>query len=354
MNIDNLSLDQKIGQRFIVGINTENIGAIMELVKKALIGGVILYKKNYQSYDEMINIIRKIKLANKDNRIPLFIAIDQEGGRVNRLPLELHNLKNIYDVSKCGINLVYDYANVIGKILNAIGINMNLAPVLDIYNGSKAKSLLKRCFYGNVYDVTNGAIKYIEGLNNRVIPVIKHYPGHGLTKKDTHFIVPYIFDLEEYGKHIKPFNKLIEMGIDALMVGHFVIPRLTGLLPTSISDKFLSNIRKNYNGLIITDEINMLKRHPIYYFTYLNKALKASSDIVLLKIKNVNEGFEIINKYKKILSKDNECVKKLNDSVNRVISIKNKYKISDSINDIVLDIEKINEEIDRINAAIDN
>ena len=355
MDIDNLSLDEKIGQRFIVGINNENIDVIIELVKKAYIGGVILYKRNYQTYDEMINVIKSIKLANKDNKIPLFIAIDEEGGRVNRLPCELHNLKNIYDVSRCDINLVSDYANIIGKTLNNIGINMNLAPVLDIDNGSRVKSLYKRCFYGDKSRVEVATSKYMEGINNMVIPVIKHYPGHGLTKKDTHFTIPYIFNLKEYESHIDPFNKAIENGIDALMVGHLAIPKLTGLLPASISDKFLSNhIRKNYLGLIITDEINMLKRNPIYYFIYLNKALKANSDIILIKIKNARDGYKVINKYKKILIRDNECVKKLNDSVERIITIKNKYKIDDSTNNIGIDIEKINEEIDKINMVIDD
>lgn len=354
MNIDNLSLDEKIGQRFIIGINSENVDAVIKLVNKALIGGVILYKKNYQSYDDMINVIKQIKLANKDNKIPLFIAIDEEGGLVNRLPSEIHNLKSIYDVSKHDASLVYDYASVIAKALNGIGINMNLAPVLDIYNGSKSKALFKRCFYGNVDSVTEDAIKYMNGINNMVISVAKHYPGHGLTRNDTHFRVPYIFNLKELKKHIKPFNKVIDDGIDALMIGHLIIYRLTGLLPASISDKFLIKLRKRYNGLIITDEINMLKRHPIYCFMYLNKALKANSDIILLKVRDFYEGYKVINKYKKILTKNHQYVENLSNSVQRIINVKEKYELSDSISNIGIDIQKVNEEIDRINSVIDN
>ena len=355
MNINNLSLDEKIGQRFIFGVNNENIDVIIELVKKCFIGGVILYKKNYQSYNDMINVIKNIKLANKDNKIPLFIAIDEEGGRVNRLPSEINNLKNIYDVSKYDVNLVSDYANIIGKTLSGIGINMNLAPVLDIDNGSKAKSLYKRCFYGDETCIEEATNKYIEGINNMVIPVIKHYPGHGLTRRDTHFTIPYIFNLQEYEKHVEPFNRAIKNGIDALMVSHLVIPKLTGLLPASISNKFLSNcLRPNYSGLIITDEINMLKRNPIYYFMYSNRALKADSDILLVKIKKIDDGYRLINKYKQILGKNEKYIRRLNVSVNRIITIKNKYKIIDSTNNIGIDIEKINEEISKINSVVDN
>ena len=147
MDMGNLSLDEKIGQRFIMGVNNQNISEIIKINKKAYLGGVILYKKNYHNCFDMLLVIKKLKEANKDNKIPLFIAIDQEGGKVNRLPNEIHNLKNIYDVSKKDISLVKDYASIIGKILTNSGINMNLAPVVDIYNGTNARSLYKRCFY---------------------------------------------------------------------------------------------------------------------------------------------------------------------------------------------------------------
>ena len=114
MNIGNLSLNEKIGQRFIMGVNNQNISEIIKLIKKAYLGGVILYKKNYHNCFDMLLVIKKLKEANKDNKIPLFIAIDQEGGKVNRLPNEIHNLKNIYDVSKKDISLVKDYASIIG------------------------------------------------------------------------------------------------------------------------------------------------------------------------------------------------------------------------------------------------
>ena len=348
MDVSNLSLNEKLGQRFMFGINNSNINEIFKLIKNAYIGGVILYKKNYKTYDDMLKVINQLKEANKDNKIPLFIAIDEEGGRVNRLPKEIHNLKNIYDVSKKDINLVTDYACVIGKVLKETGINMNLAPVLDIYNGSKSKALYKRCFYGECDRVTDSATKYINEINKMIIPVIKHYPGHGLTTKDTHFTVPYIFDLSKYETHVKPFEKLINNNVDALMVGHFVIPKVTGLLPTSISARFLNNLRKKHNGLIITDEINMLKRNPIYCFIYKNKALKTDSDILLVKVKDAREGYKLIDKYRQILTNDVYQVK-LDESIERIIKIKDKYKINDEIIKSGINIEKINKDIDLIN-----
>ncbi len=348
MHITDLSLNEKIGQRFIMGVNNRNIDDVLKLVKYAFIGGVVLYKKNYQSYEEMITVIKKIKVANAENKLPLFVAIDQEGGRVNRLPNEIHNLESIYDLSKRDYNMVYDYANIIGKILSKSGINMNFAPVLDIDNGKCSKALLKRCFYGDVTKVTDSAIKYFEGNNNMTIPVIKHYPGHGVTRYDTHFMVPFIFNSKKVAEHIQPFNKIIANGVDALMIGHLVIPSMTGLLPATISNKFLSDLRKEYSGLIITDEINMLKRNPIYHFVYRDIALKSDSDLLLVKIKDFDEGYNLITKYEKIL-RNSQYLDNLNKSVERIIAVKHKYRLNDETKNLGIDVDSVNKEIDLIN-----
>ncbi len=348
MDINNLSLEEKIGQRFIIGVNNENTKCIINLIKNCMIGGVILYKKNYHSYDEMINLIKSFKEANKDNKLPLFIAIDQECGRVNRLPNEIHNLKNITDVSKTDKLLVEDYARLIANVLCKSGINMNFAPVLDVYQKDTSKALYKRCFYGNKDMVSDSARMYLKGIDNMIIPVIKHYPGHGATKRDSHFLVPYIFNYKDIlDNHMAPFHKLDD--VPAIMVGHLIIRRLTGLLPASISNKFINhNIRTYYDGLVITDEINMIRKWPVYNLIYLDKALKANSDIILLKIKNYKEGYRIIERYKKILKNTDN----LDESVKRLIKVKKKYQINDNTNYHGIDIAKINDEIDALNAKI--
>ncbi len=108
--ISNLSLEEKIGQMFMFGINKNNTDGIIKLIKENKIGGVILYKKNYTSYEEMLDLIKKLREANKQNKIPLLIAIDEEGGRVNRMPPEFKNLKSIYRFSELkDINIIKEY-----------------------------------------------------------------------------------------------------------------------------------------------------------------------------------------------------------------------------------------------------
>ena len=347
----NLSLEEKIGQRFIMGVNNSNINDIIKLINNNFLGGVILYKKNYNNYNEMIKVIKKLKDANRSNKIPLFIAIDQEGGLVNRFPKEFHNLKNIYDVSKYDQELISSYSSIIADMLSSNGINMNFAPVMDI-NNSESKVMYHRCFFGNETSIGDYSIKYIDELNkHNIISVAKHFPGHGITKIDSHFIIPYIFNYHKVlNKHIIPFNDVLDK--DAIMVGHIIIRKLTRLLPASISNYFLKNyLRNKYNGLIITDEINMLKRNLFYHFIYLKKMLTSESDLILVKINKYKDGYKILEKYKKILKKE-KYLNELDNKIDRILTIKKKYNITDNINFVDCDIDKINGLIDNLNNKI--
>lgn len=355
MDYSNLSLEEKIGQKFIFGVNSDNIDCIINLIKRCYISGVILYKKNYNGYDEMLNVIKKLKKANESNRIPLFIAIDQEGGKVNRMPNEIHNIKNIYDISKGSDLLVKNVASVINRMLNDSGINMNFAPVIDIYNNSNSKALYKRCFYGDYDEVIKNAKNYLNNTKD-IISVVKHYPGHGASVFDSHFFVPFVFDYKSIlKKHIIPFEEAIKNDVPAIMVGHLVIRKLTKGLPASISKKFIDDYLKDkFNGLIITDEINMLKRNLLYRYIFLKKVLMSPSDIILVKIKDFNEGMMIINKYTEILKNNTECNNLLDNSVNKILKIKKKYNVNDNINYDGVDIDEINKIIDNINNKVIN
>lgn len=354
MIINELSIKDKVGQKFIIGINDYNIDNVIYLIKNYHIGGVLLYKKNYSSYNEMLCVIKRLKEANKNNKIPLFITIDQEGGVVNRLPDDINNLKNIYDISRTSKELVIESSKITSSILKDSGINMNLGPVLDIYNNSKSKALYKRCFYGNVLDICNCSKLYIKEFNkNNVISVVKHFPGHGITRFDSHFFIPYVFNYKKIlNKHVLPFIEAINENIDVIMLGHLVIRNLTGILPASISKKFINKYLRNkynYDGVVMTDEINMLSRRIFYRFSYINKAINSGSDIILMKIKNRNDAIKMIEKTINKINYD-----ELDSSVSRIIKLKEKYKINDKIDFDGCIIEEVNKKIDKINSQVKN
>jgi len=354
MNIDNLSLEEKIGQMCMVGINSENIDCLYELIKNNKIGGVILYKKNYSSYEDLLNVIKKLKDANKNNKIPLFISIDQEGGRVNRMPKELVNVKNVFDLSSLNdTKLIRRSADITTKMLFESGINMNFAPVLDIYNESNSNVLYKRCFSNNVDLVSKYGPLYMKQMQRGgVIPVVKHFPGHGSSVRDSHFFIPYVKNYEEIlNKHIIPYENAISNGCDAIMVGHIVIKKLTDRLPASISKGFIENYlrkRYNYDGLIITDDIKMGSVSLLYKFSAFNKAFSSGSDIILFKYNNGDE--KVINRIVDKVKKGSIDILGINKSVDRILRIKSKYKINDK-DFSGCNINEINKEINSINKA---
>ena len=353
MDISRLNFDELIGQRLIVGVNKKNIDIVISLVKKRYLGGVILYKKNYTDYKDMLKVIKRIKQANADNKVPLFIAVDQEGGIVNRLPEDIHNLINIYEVSMKDKDSVSKYAYLISKILTDTGINMNFAPVVDIYNNSKSKVLVKRCFYGDEIAVSEMASKYIhECKKNNVLAVIKHYPGHGASKMDSHLFIPYIFNYKEViNKHIIPFKKLLKKDADGVMVGHLLIRKMCGIIPASLNNRVISKELRhdnNYRGLIISDELNMIKHNLIYRLIYLDKILKSGNDMILIKVNNANEIDKMINKYKKIL-KETKYRVELDKHVERILQMKDKYNVNDAVSFEGVKTEDINKVIDEFN-----
>ena len=331
--LDNLTIEEKIGQMLMFGTNSSNIEPICNLIRNYKIGGVILYKKNYSSYKEMLEVIKKLKDANKDNKLPLFIAIDQEGGVVNRLPNDIENIKNIYDVSKKdNVDLIKEHADIISNILYNSGINMNFSPVLDIYNNSNSSVLNKRCFSNEVEKVSlYGSIYMNEIKKNGIIPVVKHFPGHGITKLDSHYFLPYVFNYKKVlGSEIIPFENAINEECDAIMISHLIIRKLSALLPCSISRKFITKYlreRYNYNGLVITDDLRMKLVDLIYGSLSLKKAFLSGSDIILLKYKeNDEELFDLLYKY----ANKKSIIENINKSVLRIIDIKDKYKVDDS------------------------
>ena len=350
MSISNLSLEEKITQKLMFGVNSSNIDIIIKLIRDYKIGGVILYKKNYSNYNDMLSVIKRLKEANKNNKYPLFISIDQEGGRVNRMPSEFKVIRNNYDMSKKSIDLIYENGLITGKMLSSLGINMNFAPVLDICEDNGSRLLFNRCFYGNVDDIAKASGNYVAAQKNMdVISVVKHFPGHGVTRDDSHILPPYIFNYKEIlNKHIKPFEELFKNNIDAMMVGHLIIRKMTYGLPASISYKFIKDIRNKYNyqGIVITDEVNMLSRSLIYNNKIVKNSL-LSSDIVLIKLKDKYNKF--IEKSINFIKKNPRYMEEIDTSVNRIIDTKKKYNITDDYESLGCNIDEINKEIDRIN-----
>lgn len=353
MKINELSLKEKIGQMVMIGMDTNYItDRIRNMIMNYKVGGIILYRKNFSTYTDMLNLIKDLKELNKDNKIPLFIAIDQEGGRVNRMPKELKNLPSANVIANNGgEELVEEVSEIIGELLYKSGFNLNFAPVLDLRRYEKQKVIGDRSFGSDKNIVAKyGTISMQTLQKNNIIPVIKHFPGHGATKQDSHYFLPIInMPMKKIeNEDMYPFSQAIANGADAILVGHLLIPKVTGIYPASLSRKFICKyIRKKfrYKGLIITDDLKM-RAIKLFYGPDLavRKAFEAGNDIIVFRF-NKDEERRVLDNILQLVKDGKIKENRIDRSVNRIIEIKKKYKISDNQKFDGINIEEINEKI---------
>ena len=356
MDIDKLTIQEKIGQMIMVGMDTNYITERIEtLITKYKIGGIILYRKNFNTYQDMLNLIRELKTLNQKNKIPLFIAIDQEGGRVNRMPKELLNLPAANKIATIGgKEYVKKSAQITGEILKKSRFNLNFAPVLDIKKFSDDHPIGDRCYGENKEDVVKFGICAMKELQNSgIISVIKHFPGHGSTKIDSHRFLPIVSkNIEQLEQEdIYPFIQAIKNGADALLVGHLIIKEITGIYPASLSRKFIIEyVRRKYkfNGVIFTDDLKMKAIKFLFgASSAIEKAFQAGNDVIVFRF-NQKEEKRAIEKITKMVESQKIKIGRINRSVKRIISLKEKYKISDSEEIEGVNVEEINKRIQEV------
>lgn len=351
-----MNIKEKFGQMIMLGLDIDTINdEIISLIKDYKIGGLVLYKKNYHDIDSMKNLINKLKEINTNN-IPLFIAVDQENGRVNRLPNEI---ERIYSAEKQtmtnDIEIINECNNITAEILSNIGVNMNLAPILDI-NYDNSKIIGNRSYGKTKEEVIKYAIPSIETYQSKgIIPVVKHFPGHGLANQDSHYLIPKINNISKMEEDLTIYKKAIKEECDAIMVGHLKVKGY-GQEPASINKKIIKKYlidNYNYQGLIITDDLRMNIMQYIYGLkNIINKSITAGANILMIKYKP-NDVKKLYNKLYKMIDKGIINNSLIEDNYNTIIKIKEKYKLNNDIITNKIDINSINERIRKVNKEIE-
>jgi beta-N-acetylhexosaminidase len=265
-DISKLTTEEKIGQLMMFGIDGTTItDHAIELIKKYKVGNIILFARNAESPKQLYELNQSLqKLALAELNIPLFISIDQEGGMVTRIFHGATFFPGAMTISATNdVNNSYQVGDLMGKELQVLGINMNLAPVLDVNNNPKNPVIGVRSYGDDPDRVADYGIQFMKGLQHHVIATGKHFPGHGDTSLDSHLALPKV----DYDKtrlesvELVPFKKAIKEGIKALMSSHIDFPAFTeGGLPTTLSKKCLTGLLReelHFEGLIVTDGMEM-------------------------------------------------------------------------------------------------
>jgi beta-N-acetylhexosaminidase len=354
--IDNMSLDEKIGQLIIAGIDGyENDEYSRQLIEKYHVGGFVLFKRNIEDAEQMLELVNSLKENNSSvNSIPLFLSIDEEGGRISRMPEEFMRIPTSKSIGRLNNNkLTYKIGSILGRELKAFGLNMNFAPVLDVNSNPENPVIGDRAFGDDPNTVSEHGIQAMRGIQSQnIISVVKHFPGHGDTSEDSHFGLPSVNnDMERLNSfELVPFSAVIKNNADAIMIAHILLTEIDPDNPATLSSTVISGMLREdmgFGGIVITDDMTMgaiLNNYDIGEAAV--KSINAGSDMIL-----VCHGFDkqkaVLNAVRDAVEKGDISVKRINESVYRILKLKQKYSLSDVIIESVQPqtIENINDEI---------
>ena len=362
--IDSMTLQERVGQLVIVGFDGYTADdSIKTMIQSYKVGGVILFGRNVENAEQLITLNNTLKNINSGNKIPLFISIDEEGGKVSRMPKEIRKLPTNKTIGEANDeNLSYEIGSILADEVKMFGFNMNFAPVLDINSNPQNPVIGDRSFGNSKEIVSRLGVQTMKGIQSGgVIPVVKHFPGHGDTSEDSHIGLPAVsHDMNRLiDFELIPFKDAINNQADAVMIAHILLNKIDSENPSSLSKTVITELLRNqlkFNGVIITDDMTMRAIVENYNIGEAAiKSVKAGSDIILVCHGYDNE-IAVIDALKNAVENRTISQETINESVYRILKLKDKYKLSDDKIDKIdtinsTDIQKINDKIDEILGA---
>lgn len=336
--IQGLSVEQKIGQMLMPAIPGKAMTpALDNMLQRYKPGGIILFGFNLGSAANVKELTASIQRASmKYSGLPAFISTDQEGGRVKRLTAGVTQFPG--NMAAGAVNdkkLTYKWGKTLGLQLRSLGVNMNLAPSLDINDNPANPVINTRSFGGDIDTVSAMGVAYIKGLRDAgCLPAGKHFPGLGNSSVDNHLKLSVMdCDISRLeAVELIPFQRAIDAGLDCIMTTHVAFPNILGSREAvTVSSFFITELLKNkmkFSGLVITDDMEMggLRNETDIGHAAVS-AVEAGSDIVLLSSwgKSLNE---IFNSLTESVKSGRLSEERINASVRKIIAAKLKYGIA--------------------------
>lgn len=342
--IENMTLDEKIGQLFIV--NTELLEGkvkkheFLKLNKKMKetlgrypVGGIVFFSRNIKTREQTKKFISDLQSAVK---IPLFTAVDEEGGEVSRIAsndkMETTKFPTMEQIGMAADeNYVYNMGETIGREIKELGFNVDFAPVADVKTNKLNTEIGSRSFGSDAKKVSKFVKKMVEGLQaGGVCSTLKHFPGHGNASSDTHAgAVDVDNDISRLRKvDFLPFKAGIEAGADFIMTSHISISKVTeDTLPASLSKIVLTDMIRTelgFEGIIISDAMNMgaVTEHYTTKETVVT-AIENGTDIVLMP-ESLEDAYSAMYE---AIAEERITKEQLDESLGRIISTKIKKGI---------------------------
>lgn len=256
------SAKESIGELLITGFTGLDLSdETSAFLAQARIGGVILFSRNFENAAQIAELVNQIQ-QGAPKVLPRWIAVDQEGGRTQRFKQPFTAIPAAKDVGrKDSPKLAFELSQMVAQELAAAGINLNLAPVADIFG--KAGFLNERSFGKEEDGVSKMVTAWVRGhLMERVSPCVKHFPGHGDSAQDSHDVLPRVSTpantLRE--RELKPFTKAFKSKCPFVMTAHVIYEQFDADFPATLSAKILRELLRKelrYTKLVISDDLEM-------------------------------------------------------------------------------------------------
>ena len=328
---NNLSLEEKIGQLFFVWASPDKGEQHFRDIKKQIIknniGGIIFSLGGPTSHINWLNSFQDL------SRTPLLISMDAEWGVAMRLDSVQPFPWNMTLGAIQDNQLIQEIGNRIGQQAKRLGIHMNFSPVVDINTNPNNPIIGNRSFGENKINVTNKSLAMMKGMETAgILTSAKHFPGHGDTSQDSHKVLPKIKFSKARIDSIElfPYRELIKKGLSSVMIAHLNIPSYDKNIPSSMSENIVTDLLKNklnFNGLIITDALDMKGATSLSKNINLDlQALIAGNDILLMS-NDVSKGIKEIKKayMSNIISEE-----RLSYSVKKILKAKFKAGLNET------------------------
>ncbi len=288
--VASMSVEEKAGQMLMVGFGGPAAASAVQMIREIRPGGVILFSRNLQSEEQIVSLTSGLQAESRRcSGIEMLIATDQEGGRVSRLlPPICPPLRSNAELAKSGgLSAVRQQAVSTAAALKRVGINMNLAPVLDVWTDPANKVIGDRSYSSDPQKVSELGQEYVRTLQSLgVLATVKHFPGHGPTPADSHKELPVVeLTAGELDRiHTMPFAQVISrVQPAAVMTAHIVYPELDSR-PATMSSVIINDTlraRLGFGGLVITDGLEM-------------DALRKNYTVREIVLSSVNAGVDML------------------------------------------------------------
>lgn len=261
---------------------------VLRLIREFHIGGVILFERNLRTPAQTAELCNALQARSP--KMPLLVAMDQEGGRVSRLPKGFTIFPSPAALaSDPSTEQIYRVAAATARELRAVGVNMNLSPVLDVNTNPANPVIGDRAFSTDPTLVSRLGLAMIAGLqDNHVIACGKHFPGHGDTDTDSHRDLPTVsHPLQRLREvELRPFLHAVQNGLASIMTAHVRYPALDSEAPATLSDQIITGLlreRIGFRGVVMTDDLKMAAIAKTYGpGEAAVRAMKAGADLILI------------------------------------------------------------------------